>query len=37
LQQGVDAFSKAYEIDHKTQPMQELIACAKGWLFSKMG
>ena len=26
-----------YEIDHKTQPMQELIACAKGWLFPKMG
>ena len=36
LQRGVDAFSKAYDIDHKTQPMQDLIAFAKGWLFPKI-
>jgi histidine ammonia-lyase len=37
LQQGVDAFMQAYDLDHQTQPMQELIASAKGWLFPKMG
>jgi histidine ammonia-lyase len=37
LQQGVDAFMQAYDLDHQTQPMQELIASAKGWLFPKLG
>jgi len=37
LQQGVDAFVQAYDLNHQTQPMQELIASAKGWLFPKMG
>jgi len=37
LQQGVDAFVHAYDLNHQTQPMQELIKSAKGWLFPKMG
>ena len=36
LQHEVDAFLAAYDINHKLVPMQELIACAKGWLFPKV-